>query len=65
MATIKIKGMSCGHCVSSVTKALNAIDGITDVKVDQLKGEATYSETKPVDKDILKSAIKAIGFEAE
>ena len=34
MATVKIKGMTCNHCVMAVTKALNEIDGIKDVKVD-------------------------------
>ena len=28
MATIKIKGMSCNHCIMAVTKALNEIEGI-------------------------------------
>jgi len=34
MPTIKIKGMSCQHCVSSVSKALADIEGIVDVTVD-------------------------------
>ena len=31
--TIKIGGMTCGGCVSTVTKALNAVDGVKDVAV--------------------------------
>lgn len=27
--TLKIDGMSCGHCVMSVTKALKGLDGVT------------------------------------
>jgi copper chaperone len=64
MATIKIAGMRCGHCVASVTKALSEIDGITDVKVDLDKGEAAYNETKSVDPEIIKKVITKIGFEA-
>jgi copper chaperone CopZ len=41
MATIKIKGMSCNHCVMAIIKTLSAIDGISDAKVDLKKGEAT------------------------
>lgn len=26
--TMKIDGMSCGHCVSQVTKALKGVDGL-------------------------------------
>jgi len=64
MPTVTIKGMSCQHCVASVTKALEAIDGVTDVKVDLAAKTATYGETKPVDLQTVKKAIAAIGFEA-
>jgi len=38
---MKIDGMSCGHCVSSVDKALKKIDG---VKVESVGiGKATVS----------------------
>ena len=65
MSTLKIKGMRCGHCVSSVTRALEAIAGITNVKVDLARGEATYDEGQPVEINKIKAAINAIGFEAE
>lgn len=65
MSTIKIKGMRCGHCVGSVTKALEAIEGITNVKVDLAKGEADFNESKPVEISKIRAAISAIGFEVE
>ena len=46
MKSIKIKGMSCQHCVMAVTKALTALDGVKDVKVDLKSGVATYEEVK-------------------
>ena len=63
MSTIKVKGMSCQHCVTSVTKALSEIEGITDVQVDLEKGEATFNEQSPIDNAIIKDAITKIGFE--
>ena len=63
MATIKIKGMSCNHCVMAVTKALNEIDGIKDVKVDLSKGEATFEEEKPPDMDAVRDKVKKVGYE--
>jgi copper ion binding protein len=63
MPTIKVKGMSCQHCVASVTKALSEIEGISDVKVNLEAGEATYSEENPVTADTIKDAIARIGFE--
>ncbi len=39
--TLTIDGMTCGHCVSQVTTALNDVDG---VKVEQVKvGAATVA----------------------
>lgn len=63
MATIRIKGMSCQHCVMAVTKALGGIEEITDVRVDLEKGEATFSEATPVDRQQIREKIKKAGFE--
>lgn len=63
MKNIKIKGMSCQHCVMAVTRALNAVDGIKDVKVDLATGIATYREDKPVSSETVAEAIKKAGYE--
>jgi len=61
MATVKIKGMSCQHCVGSTKKALEKIPGISDVVVDLEKGEARYDGEVSLEE--IKKAITAIGFE--
>ena len=61
MASVKIKGMSCQHCVASTTKALEAIPGITNVRVDLDQGQAHYDGE--VDKKVIEDAISKIGFE--
>lgn len=63
MATIKINGMSCNHCVMAVTRALNEIDGVKDVKVDLSKGKAAFEEERPVDMNIVREKIKKAGYE--
>jgi copper chaperone len=63
MTTIKIKGMSCNHCVMAVTNALNEIEGIRNVKVDLAKGEADFDEVKTPDMDLVRKAIKKAGYE--
>ncbi len=63
MTTIKIKGMSCQHCVMAVTKALGAIEGVKDVHVDLQKGEASFTEEKPVDRAVIRERIAKAGFE--
>ena len=63
MPTIRIKGMRCGHCMASVTSALSAIDGISEVNISLEKGEATFNQSKDVPLAAIKKAIDAIGFE--
>jgi len=63
MTTIKIKGMSCNHCVMAVTKVLTKIDGVRNVKVDLQRGEATFDEVKPVDMAAVKEQIRKAGYE--
>jgi copper chaperone len=63
MATIKITGMSCQHCVMAVTKALTGIDGISNLKVSLEKGEASFEEKNPVDMSVIQERIKKAGFD--
>ena len=63
MKTIKIKGMTCNHCVMAVTKALEKIDGVKNVKVDLAKAEATFDEVKPVDMEVIKERIRKAGYD--
>jgi len=63
MGTVKIKGMSCNHCVMAVTKALSGIDGVQNVKVDLARGEASFDETKPVDRAVIAERIRKAGFD--
>jgi copper chaperone len=63
MTKVKIKGMSCQHCVMAVTKALKEIEGVQDVTVDLTSGEATFNETVPVDLAKVKEKVKKAGYE--
>ncbi len=66
MPTIKIKGMSCAHCVASVTKALSDIDGISEVHVTLSSGEASFTlNREEMPNEAIRAAIDKIGFEVE
>jgi len=54
--------MSCNHCVMAVTKALSKIQGISDIKVDLTKGEATFNRTESVNLDQVTKEIEQEGF---
>lgn len=60
---LKISGMSCGHCVASVTSALEKLEG---VKVDAVAvGSASVSfDTATTNPQEIRNAIEAAGFEA-
>ena len=60
---MKVTGMTCGGCTSTVTHALQAVSGVGDVNVSLSAGEAAvqYDErlTSP---EQLKSAVKGAGY---
>ena len=63
MKTIKIEGMTCNHCVMAVTKALEKIDGVKNVKVDLTRDEATFDEVKPVNMEVIRERIQKAGYD--
>lgn len=62
MESIKIKGMSCQHCVGSVKKTLENISGLSRVTVNLDAGEATFANDS-VAREEIRAAISKIGFE--
>jgi copper chaperone len=62
MEKVKIQGMSCQHCVAAVTKALNKIRGLKEVKVDLEKGEASFENEGQVSREKISLAIAEAGF---
>ena len=62
---LQISGMSCQHCVKTVTNALTALDGVQRVKVNLRKGEAVVRfDELSITPTHLKDAITEAGFEA-
>lgn len=62
---LKISGMSCQHCVKTVTDALTALDGVRRVKVNLRKGEAVvHFNEQHITLLKLRDAITEAGFEA-
>lgn len=61
--TIPIGGMSCGHCVKSVTNQLSGMSGVTGVNVSLERGEAKVTGDN-LDIAALRAAIEELGFDA-
>ena len=62
-SVLKVKGMSCQHCVMSVTKALGQLEGINNVQIDLAKGEVRFDNTKSIASDRIQKAITEAGYE--
>jgi len=63
ITSLKVKGMSCQHCVMSVTKALGQLDGVKNVQVDLAKGEVRFDNTKEIASNRIEKAIRDAGYE--
>jgi copper chaperone CopZ len=60
--TISIEGMNCGHCTSSVDKALRAVPGIQQVAVDLASKTAVVEADASVSDDVLTKTVTDAGF---
>lgn len=60
--TMKINGMTCGHCVKRVSEALNAIEGVS-AKVSLAAKSAEITLSAEVTDEALAQAVKAAGYE--
>ncbi|MCL6442113.1 MAG: cation transporter [Alicyclobacillus sp.] len=62
--TITVKGMTCGGCVNSVTKALKNVAGVQEANVDLngAKATVTFDETK-TSVAALKKAVEDAGYD--
>ncbi|WP_433498908.1 heavy-metal-associated domain-containing protein [Sphaerimonospora sp. CA-214678] len=62
-STYTIKGMTCGHCVSSVTEEVEAVPGVTDVKVELETGLMEVVSDGSADGAAIVAAVKEAGYE--
>ena len=62
MEKMKIQGMTCQHCVMSVTKALGSLPGLKNLRVDLVKEEATFENTQNISRSAIRQAVEAAGY---
>lgn len=60
---LHIKGMSCGHCVKTVEKALGEVPGVEKVQVDLASATATVDASGPLDMEAVRQRIEKAGYE--
>ena len=64
--TITVKGMTCGGCVNSVTKALTGVAGVERADVDLAGAKATVTfDDNRTSVAALKEAVEEAGYDVE
>ncbi|MEU8655611.1 heavy-metal-associated domain-containing protein [Actinoplanes philippinensis] len=62
-STFTVKGMTCSHCVQSVTQELSALPGVTAVEVDLASGGVTVASDRALDDEAVRAAVDEAGYE--
>jgi len=60
---LTVSGMTCGGCVSAVTRVLSRVPGVTGARVDLTSARATVTGSAPVGELI--RAIEAAGYSGQ
>jgi copper chaperone len=61
--TYTVRGMTCGHCVSSVRAEISRLPGVETVEVELGSGQVIVSSTQAVDDDAVQAAVDEAGYE--
>jgi len=64
MTELRIQGMSCMHCVKSVTEALSQVPGVTEVQEVSLEKGAATVNGSPDPQDLV-AAVQEASYQAE
>ena len=57
-----VTGMTCGHCVASVTEEVSAVEGVEAVDVDLASGTVTVTVSTPLDDSTVRAAVEEAGY---
>jgi copper ion binding protein len=61
--TYLVKGMTCSHCVNSVSSEVGALPGVREVDVNLQTGAVTVTSDQPLDTDAVRAAVDEAGYE--
>ena len=62
-SSYQVTGLTCGHCVKSVTQALQALPQVDDVQIDLASGGvSTVTVTGVVPPEMVRRAVEEAGY---
>ena len=59
---VTVTGMTCGHCVASVSEEIRELAGVEDVDVVLETGEVTITSGAPLDPADVEAAVAEAGY---
>ncbi|MCB0906343.1 MAG: heavy-metal-associated domain-containing protein [Nocardioidaceae bacterium] len=62
VSTWTVTGMTCHHCVMSVTEELSELAGVESVDVDLESGRVTVTSEAELGRDEVESAVTEAGY---
>ena len=57
-----VTGMTCGHCVASVTEEISAIEGVSAVDVVLETGAVTVTSDAPIEAGAVRAGVEEAGY---
>lgn len=61
--SIKVAGMTCQHCVNSVTEEVSGLAGVVSVNIDLASGNVEIESANELVVSDLEAAIQEAGYE--
>jgi copper ion binding protein len=61
--TYTVTGMTCEHCVASVTEEISEIEGVSDVAVDLSTGVVQVTSDTPIEASRIRTAVTDAGYQ--
>lgn len=61
-SSYRIVGMTCGHCVASVTEEIERIPGVSDVDVDLGTGSVIVTSDTELSEEAVRTAVQEAGY---
>jgi copper chaperone CopZ len=62
-STYTVSGMTCEHCVQSVSSEVRQVPGVSGVSVDLPGGRVTVTSERPVDDAAIRAAVDEAGYQ--
>ncbi|WP_433222269.1 heavy-metal-associated domain-containing protein [Microtetraspora malaysiensis] len=63
VSTYTVTGMTCGHCVGTVTSEIGKVSGVTGVEVELATGKVTVTSDSPLNEALVRDAVEEAGYE--